>query len=178
MRKGLIIRCVSFQILDKAIHTINENFNGNIELHLLTHSHAISRAEKYEVFKKIIPYKRKGNFSFFHIPEEAKKTSYDYLFIPLSNSKGYGFLNIFSMSLKIKTEQIFLVLPDGKIKSIKKSKLLKIILKDSIYFAFSILIGTLFSIFYVLKIMLELSLKRINHVRKKEKKSEIKSRGS
>ncbi len=175
MKKGLIIRCVSFQILDKVIHTINENFKDNTELHLLTHSHSVSRAKKYEVFKRILPYKRKGNFSYFHIPEEVKKTSYNYLFIPLSNNKGYGFANVFLVSLKIKVERIFFVLPDGKIISIKKSKLLKIVLKNSLFFAFSILSGTIFSFFYVSKILLELILKNFNHISKNEIKSDINS---
>lgn len=104
----LIIRSVSFQQLDKNVIRIKEMF-PNVEFYLLTHSHGVNRAGKYEMLSDIFDYRNRKNFSGFFIPRRLKRERFDAVVIPVTNMTGGGFLNVFLLALRLK------VLKSGKI---------------------------------------------------------------
>ncbi len=150
MRKGLVIRAVNFQMLESAIDFIKRKFGEKFEIYLLTHPHSLERAESMGIFKKVYSYERKGNFSVFFIHEILKRKKFDFIFIPLSNKRGYGFLNVLLFSLRLKAKHRFLVLPDGNIHKIGRWKILFLIVKNFFYGFISILITPFVFITYIL----------------------------
>ncbi len=163
MRKYLIIRSVSFQLLDRQLPEIMKYFGENEEYHLLTHSHSIDRAEKYEKFSKIIDYEKKEDFGFGKIPESLKGKEYDAIIIPLSNLSGAGFLNVFLLSLRIKSKSIFIINSQGKIKRLKKSK---IIIKAFFSFINSI-ISSLLTLMFSPLLLIFLLIGFVNSLKKR-----------
>lgn len=114
MKKNvLIIRSVSFQQLDKNIIRIKEAeaFAGPDSIdwafYLLTHSHGTNRARKYETLSGIFDYRSRKNFSFFHIPKKLAKEKFHAVIVPVTNKTGAGFLNVFLMTLRLKTKKIY-----------------------------------------------------------------------
>ncbi len=163
MRKYLIIRSVSFQLLDRQLPEIMKYFGENEEYHLLTHSHSINRAEKYEKFSEIIDYKSKGDFSSGKIPESLKNKEYDAIIIPLSNLSGAGFLNVFLFSLRIKSKSIFIINSQGKIKRLKKSK----IITKAIFSLFNSVISLLLTLIFSPILLILLLIGFVNSLKKK-----------
>jgi hypothetical protein len=107
MKKSvLIIRSVSYQQLDKNIVHIKETF-PNSELYLLTHSHGVEGAKKYGLFSEIFDYETRKNFSFFHVPQRLKKRRFGAVVVPVTNKTGSGFLNVFLLAARLKTDKIY-----------------------------------------------------------------------
>ena len=154
MKKYLIIRSVSFQLLDRQLPKILKHFGEKEEYDLLTHSHSINRAEKYEKFSEIIDYKTKGDFSFWKIPESLKDKVYDAVIVPLSNLSGAGFLNVFLLSLRIKSKSIFIINSQGKIKRLKKSKIIIKAIFSLINSVISSLLTLIFSPFLLIFLLI------------------------
>lgn len=106
-KKLLVIRSVSFQQLDKNILRILERFPvSEYDYSLLTHTHGTNRARKYEMVTEILDYGSRGNFSFFHIPSALKGKRFDTVVVPVTNITGTGFLNVLSMTLRLKTGNV------------------------------------------------------------------------
>jgi hypothetical protein len=92
---------VSFQQLDKNMIRVKEMFPG-AEFCLLTHSHGVNRAGKYEMLSDVFDYRNRENFSFFFIPRELKGERFDAVVVPVTNKTGAGFLNVFLLALRLK----------------------------------------------------------------------------
>jgi|GEM_PF-305584 len=100
-KRVLIIRSVSFQQLDKNVVRVKEMFPG-AEFYLLTHSHGVNRARKYEMLSDVFDYRSRKNFSFFFIPRRLKGERFDAVVVPVTNKTGAGFLNVFLLALRLK----------------------------------------------------------------------------
>lgn len=108
MKRVLIIRSVSFQQLDKNLAAVR-NYFPDAELHLLTHSHGLKRAETYEELSRIIDYGSRKNFSARHMPSSILKgQKYDAVVVPATNKTGTGFLNVLGAALKTGAEKIYM----------------------------------------------------------------------
>lgn len=105
-KQVLIIRSVSFQQLDKNVVHIRDAFPDS-DLCLLTHSHGVDGAKKYELFSDIFDYETRKNFSFFHVPRRLKRKKFGAVVVPVTNKTGAGFLNVFLLALRLKTDKIY-----------------------------------------------------------------------
>lgn len=87
--------------MDKNVVRIKEMFTGS-EFALLTHSHGVNRAGKYEMLSDVFDYRNRKNFSFFFIPRRLKRERFDVVVVPVTNKTGAGFLNVFLLALRLK----------------------------------------------------------------------------
>ncbi|MCP5108000.1 MAG: hypothetical protein GY950_31715 [bacterium] len=139
-KKILIIRSVSFQQLDKNVMGIMEKFRaGDWAFYLLTHSHGMNRAGKYEMLAGTLDYRSRKNFSLFHLPGELKKNTFDAVIVPVTNKTGAGFLNVFLMTLRIKAEKIYCCNLVSEIWRVPRRKILFHGVKAVLFSAVSIL---------------------------------------
>ncbi len=106
-KKILIIRSINMQQLDNLMETLYTEYPED-EFYLLTHPHAKERCKKYKRLTYIYDYESRKKFNFFHIPKILKKQKFDILIIPVTNISGAGFLNVFMMSLRIKSKTRFI----------------------------------------------------------------------
>jgi hypothetical protein len=145
-KKILIIRSVSFQQLDKNLGRIKEMFpTPGATFHLLTHSHGIVRAATYGMFAEIIDYRGRKDFSFFHLPKRLKKEKFHAVIVPVTNKTGAGFLNVFAMALRIKTEKIYRCTPGSDIRQTPRKEIVSRLLKATFFsaIAFILTLGAL-----------------------------------
>jgi len=125
MKKILIIRSVSLQLLDKQLPKILEYFGKENEYNLLTHAHSIERCKKYKGLREILKYENKRDFNLFGFPKDLKERYYDIVIIPFSNITGSGFLNVLLFSLRIKATSLYTINSRGKILKLNKVKIIR-----------------------------------------------------
>jgi hypothetical protein len=145
-KKNLLIRSVSFQQLDKNLGRIMEIFpTTGATFYLLTHSHGIVRAGKYGIFSEIIDYQSRKDFSFFHLPKRLKKEKFHAVIVPVTNKTGAGFLNVFAMALRIRTEKIYCCTPASEIRQTPRKEIISRLLKATFFsaLAFILTLGSL-----------------------------------
>ncbi|KLV17839.1 hypothetical protein ABW02_24545 [Niallia circulans] len=162
MKKLLIIRSVPIQQLDNNLPEIRKEFPDH-EITLLTHSHGIKLAEKYNEVNKIMVYPFKAKFSPRIKWAELDTMSYDIVIVPVANLTGAGFFNVLLFSLKIRAKEIYMCNLVSKIVKINKSKLIA----KSIFHGFWMFLSSIVTI--VLSIPLTLILPLI--LKKLEKNS-------
>ncbi|MCX6582974.1 MAG: hypothetical protein NT166_22585 [Candidatus Aminicenantes bacterium] len=145
-KKILIIRSVSFQQLDKNLIRIKETFpEPDTMFYLLTHSHGIERAQKYRLLSEIIDYQSRKDFSFFRLPKRLKKEKFYAVIVPVTNKTGAGFLNVFAMALRIKTEKIYRCTTGSDIRQTPRKEIVSRLLKATFFsaIAFILTLGAL-----------------------------------
>ncbi len=147
-KKILIIRSVSFQQLDKNIVRIKEAFPDSMDgaFYLLTHSHGLNRARKYETLAGIIDYQGRKNFSLFHIPKKLAKEKFHAVIVPVTNRTGAGFLNVFLMALRLKTQKIYCCNLVSDLWEIPRKKIILHLLRASLFS----LVSSIFSFIFIL----------------------------
>jgi hypothetical protein len=127
--------------LDKNLIRIEETFPAaDTTFHLLTHSHGIERAGKYEIFSEIIDYQSRKDFSFFHLPKRLKKEKFHAVIVPVTNKTGAGFLNVFAMALRIKAEKIYRCNPASEIRQVHRKKIITRLLKATFFSALAFIL--------------------------------------
>lgn len=143
-KKILLIRSVSLQQMDKNLPQIYKKFS-DYDLYILTHPHNVQNCRKYKGIKKILTYKRKGNFSAFFLGNELKKEKFESVLYFVSNIKGFGFLNVSFFALRVTKKNIFRCNLNSDIEKVSKTKILLSILKPLITIPLSFILTVLIS---------------------------------
>ena len=144
MKKVLIVRSVSFQLLDKLFPKIKALFN-TADFSILTHPHGVAIAQATKSYEQVISYNRMQNFTFWKpIPQELHR-SFDVVVVPVSNLSSGGFCNVLLFSLKIKASARYTCNSVGQLRPITTKdivlKWLNSILFKALALLFTFIIG-------------------------------------
>jgi ADP-heptose:LPS heptosyltransferase len=123
MKKLLIIRSVSFQQMDNNLQKIKATFPEH-EIHILTHEHGKSLAEKYKDIDKVWVYPYRKGFSIQRKVAELKQQAFDVVVIPVTNISGAGFSNVTLFSLTIPAKKRYLCNLVSKIRPLSTWKII------------------------------------------------------
>lgn len=143
MKQILIIRSVSFQLLDNYLPAILEEFPG-CYIDLLTHEHGHYQALQYKTVRKVYNYPGLKSFSLLCKITGVGDEDYDAVIIPVANISGSGFCNVLLFSLRIRVKKRYMYSLSGHFTSFTASRILLQSLQSSLYRCVALLLSMLF----------------------------------
>ena len=117
MKKVIIVRSVSFQLLDKLLPTI-KNYFKKAEYSLLTHPHGATIAQATNQYTQVFTYNHSTSFSFWKASSPELKQRFDAVVLPVANLTSGGFCNVLLFSLKINTGSRYICNSVGELSAI------------------------------------------------------------
>lgn len=143
MKQILIIRSVSFQLLDNYLPAILEEFPG-CHIDLLTHEHGHYQALKYKAIRKVYSYPGSKSFSLLCKTTGVGGGDYDAVIIPVANISGSGFCNVLLFSLRVRVKKRYVYSLSRQFTSFTTSRILLQSLLNSLYRGIALLLSLLF----------------------------------
>ena len=117
-QSGLLIRSVSFQQLDRIWPQLMRTFPDH-QFSILTHQHSLETAAGYAEVVEVIPYPSKGSFQFWRLPYPVRSRQWDLVIVPVGNSSGSGFLNVYLAAMAMSAKQRFQVNLAGEFRPVR-----------------------------------------------------------